>query len=314
MVEHMKIVVFGGSGFIGSHVVDNLFAKGHTVTIFDRFYKKDLWDEYGWSKNPKIHLFLGDLKDRDSVIEAVNQTDRWMNLAGLLGTSEMVNNPIPAVEVNIVGALNIFDAARLHKRPGLQIDVGNYWMNNPYSITRSTTGRFAQMYNKEHDTKIRIVRGMNVFGERQKHHPVRKIFPNTVIPALLGKSITIYGTGEQVMDLIYVKDIAEILARALLKDNVPLDIVYEAGVGGNLTINQSARKVLDITKSSSPLVYKPMRQGEDKISVVQISEEGWKNLTEHLGYTKKDLTLMDTAFRNSIEWYKNNLLRFPWDE
>src|SRR3989338_4979882 len=98
MVEHMKIVVFGGSGFIGSHVVDNLFAKGHTVTIFDRFYKKDLWDEYGWSKNPKIHLFLGDLKDRDSVIEAVNQTDRWMNLAGLLGTSEMVNNPIPAVD------------------------------------------------------------------------------------------------------------------------------------------------------------------------------------------------------------------------
>jgi UDP-glucose 4-epimerase len=310
----MKIAVFGGAGFIGSHLVDNFLAKGHTVIIFDRFYKKELWDEYGWSQNSKVHLFLGDLKDRDSVIEAVNQTDRWVNLAGLLGTSEMVNNPIPAVEVNIIGALNIFDAARLHKRPGLQIEVGNYWMNNPYSITRSTTGRFAQMYNKEHGTDIRLVRGMNVYGERQKHRPVRKIFPNTVIPALHNKPITVYGTGEQVMDLIYVKDIAEVLARALLVEKVPNDLVFEAGVGGDFTINQAVRKVLDLTGSSSQILYKPMRQGEDKISVVQISEEGWGNLGKYLNYTPHDLTPMDTAFAQSIQWYKTNLHRFPWDE
>lgn len=310
----MKILVTGGFGFIGSHVIDNLLKKGHSVLIFDRFYRKDLMKEYGWDTDPHVSFLLGDLKDRDSVFEAVNQTDMWINLAGLLGTAEMVNNPIPAIEVNIIGALNVFDAARLYKKRGVQIDVGNYWMNNPYSITRSTTARFALMYNKEHHTDIRLVRGMNVFGKRQKHRPIRKIFPNVVIPALLGKPITIYGSGNQVMDLIYANDIAEIITRLLLSPKVPLDIIFEAGVGGRQTINKTVKTILELTKSKSKVIHTPMRPGEDKVSIVQISAEGWKNLAKYLHFTKKDLTPIRKAMQDSIAWYRNNLSRFPWDE
>jgi nucleoside-diphosphate-sugar epimerase len=261
-----------------------------------------------------VSFMLGDIKDRDSVFEAVQQSDMWVNLAGLLGTAEMINNPIPAVEVNVLGALNVFDAARLYKKRGVQIDVGNYWMNNPYSITKSIASRFASMYNKEHDTDIRIVRGMNVFGERQKHRPIRKLFPNLVIPALLNKPITLYGTGDQIMDLIYVKDIADILSRALLLDDVPNDVSYEAGIGDNQTINQTAKLVLELTGSSSELVHKPMRSGEDKMSVVQITDQGWEDLKTHLRFTKQDLTPFSQAVQNSIQWYRDNLSRFPWDE
>jgi nucleoside-diphosphate-sugar epimerase len=310
----MKILVIGGAGFIGSHLADNFLAKGHSVVIFDRSYKKELWDEYGWSQNPRVSFFLGDLKDRDSVADAVNHSDMWVNLGGLLGTAEMVSNPIPAVEVNILGSLNVYDAARLYKKRGVQIDVGNYWMNNPYSITRSTAARFALMYNKEHKTDIRVVRGMNVYGERQKHRPIRKVFPNLVIPALLNKPITLYGTGEQIMDLIYVKDIAEILSRALLFDNVPNDVLFEAGVGGNQTINATAKLVIDLTGSGSEILYRPMRPGEDKVSVVQISDRGWSDLEEHLRFSRDDLTAMGTAVKKAIDWYRQNLSRFAWDE
>jgi nucleoside-diphosphate-sugar epimerase len=309
----MKIVVFGGQGFIGSFLVDNLLEKGHKVMVFDRVHNQKMWEEYGWDEK-NVEFMLGDIKDEDAVREAVNLCDRWVNLAGLLGTQEMMENPIPAVEVNIIAALHIFESARVHKKPGLQIAVGNYWMNNPYSLTKNTTERFAMMYNKEHGTDIRVCRGMNVFGERQKHRPIRKIFPNLAIPALLDKPITIYGDGEQVMDLIYAADIAEVLARITLADDIPNDIMYESGVGGGMTINMAVDMVLKAANSKSQVNHIPMRPGEEPGAVVEISEQGWKDLEQYVGYTIDDITPVEQAVQQSVDWYRDNLHRFPWDE
>jgi len=305
-----KILITGGQGFVGSFLVDNFLSKGHEVTIFDRHYDSAKFKEYNWEG--KVIFQLGDLKDRDSVIEAVSLNDIVVNLAGLLGTQEMINNPIPAIEVNILGAINVFDACRMHKKRGFQVAVGNYWMNNPYSITKSVTERFALMYNKEHKTDIRICRGMNIYGPRQKHRPIRKIFPNLVIPALLNEDITIYGTGEQVMDLLYVKDFAEILSRIILTDDIPGDIIFEAGAG-EFTINDAVNNVLELTQSKSKVNRIPMRPGEDAMSVVKISDEGWANLKKYINYTQADLTPMTIAMKQSIDWYRDNLSRFPWD-
>jgi len=216
------------------------------------------------------------------------------------------------VECNIIGALNVFDAAKIYKKRGLQIAVGNYWMNNPYSLTKNTCERFALMYNKEHGTDIRIVRGMNVYGERQSHKPVRKIFPNVVIPALLDKPITIYGDGEQVMDLIYAGDVAEILARTLLTKGIPNDIIYEAGVGGGMTINKAVDIVMAVTGSKSEVIHVPMRAGETPNAVVEISDKGWEDLGKHVGYHEKDLTPIDDAVVKTVAWYKKNLKKFEW--
>lgn len=308
----MKVLITGGQGFMGSFLVDNLLAKGHAVTVFDRYWDKKKFKEYGWED--KVDFILGDLKDREVVLEAVNLHDVVVNLGGLLGTQEMINNAVPAVDVNIIGALNVFDAIKQFGKRGFQIAVGNYWMNNPYSITKNTAERFALMYNKEHGTDIRVLRGMNVYGPRQKHRPIRKIFPNVVIPALLNKPITIYGSGEQVMDLIYVEDIAEIMARLITYNNIPNDIIYEAGVGGQMTINKAVDMVVQLTNSQSEVKRVDMRPGEEKDSIVEISEEGWQNLEKYLDYTKQDLTSMEEAMTKSIVWYQDHLVEFPWDE
>jgi len=312
MKQYKKVLITGGQGFIGCHLVDNLLSKGHEVTIFDRHYEAKKWKDYGWVD--KVTFQLGDLKDRDAILEAVYQNDIVVNLGGLLGTQEMINNPIPAVEVNILGALNVFDACRIRGKRGFQIAVGNFWMNNPYSITKTTAERFALMYNKEHKTDIRVCRGMNVYGERQKHRPVRKIFPNLVIPALLNKDITIYGSGNQIMDLIYVKDFVEILARIILTDNIPNDIIYEAGVGGSMTINKAVELVLKTTNSQSKVNRIEMRPGEDAESVVEISKEGWDNLKKYINYSSDDLTPLEEAIQKSVDWYKEHLSEFHWDE
>lgn len=312
MKQIKKIAVTGGLGFIGSHVVDNLIDKDYEITIFDRHYDEKKIKEYKWEN--KVEFRLGDLKDRDAVFELIRHCDAVINLGGILGTQELISNPTPAIEVNIIGAINVFDAIKQFKDRGFTVAVGNHWMNNPYSISKSTAERFALMYNKEHHTDIRILRMMNVYGERQLHRPIRKIFPNVVIPALLNKDITIYGSGEQVMDLVYVKDIAEIIARTTLYDNVPNTIMYEAGIGGRMTINKAVDMILDITKSTSKVSRIAMRPGEESNSVVEISEQGWKDLNKYLNYTKEDLTPMKEAMEQSINWYKLHLDEFSWDE
>ena len=218
----MKILVLGGNGFIGGHVLEEIASRGITPVSFDRHIIEDPI----FKPECKYDFFLGDVRDRNAVNEAVSKCDGAINLAGILGTSEAVDNPFPAMEANIVGGLNFLQACREHNKRGVQIAVGNHFMNNTYSITKTTVERFALMFNKEHGTKIAIVRGLNAFGPRQKHKPIRKITPNFITRALRGEPIKIFGTGESVMDMIYVKDLARILVEAVLNPNARFSFFY----------------------------------------------------------------------------------------
>jgi len=297
-----KILVTGGGGFIGSHVVDLLIEKGYEVTIFDRFEHRPHRED--------VNLYLGDIKDKDAVLEAVSKHDGVINLAGILGTAETVNDPYPSVEVNIIGGLNVCEACRRFSKKGVQITVGNWFMNNSYSITKNTAERFALMYNKEHGTKIAVVRGLNAYGPRQKPRPVRKLIPNVVIPALLNKPIIIYGNGEQIMDMVYVRDVAEVLVRALTMDHGTYDKVFEAGSGDDTTVNYITELVVKLSDSKSEIRHVPMRAGEPEESVVK----GDPKTLEVLDYSKKDLTSLEEGLKKTITWYKEHLDEFlPWE-
>jgi UDP-glucose 4-epimerase len=280
----MKVLVTGSSGFIGGYVLEELLARGHTPIAFDRHDK-------GF-RPEGAELFLGDITDDVSVTEAVAHADAFIHLAGVLGTQETIKNPNPAAYTNILGGLNLFKAAAQYKVPGVNIAVGNYWMNNTYSITKSTMERFAKMFNKESGTKITIVRALNAYGPRQVSAPpygpskVKKIMPAFINAALHGEPISIYGDGTQVMDMIYVADVAQVLVSALefTIDKGPVDgdvggRIFEAGSGDDTTVNQIAEAVLDAVepdwrerehdeKSYRRITTVPMRPGEPEHSVV----------------------------------------------
>jgi len=299
----VKILVTGGRGFIGGHLVENLVGKGHEVTVLDRMIQQLPTVTIPWFKT-----FCGDVCHSESTSEAINLCDRWVNLAGLLGTSELMSRVDDAVEVNIRGAINIFEAALKFGKPGVQIAVGNYWMSNPYAITKRCAEKMALMY-VDRGADIRVVRGMNVYGPGQKHRPVRKIFPNVVIPALLNKPVTVYGDGEQVMDMIYVKDAVEILAQVLLLDE-PAARVYVAGAGP-MTINEVVNGVLDISCSKSMIHHVPMRKGEERRATVSITPSEMIELNR---LWSNKFTPKEVAFRNTINWYREHIEEFPWDE
>jgi len=289
-----KILVTGGAGFIGSHVVDNLLKKGKAVTVFDRHVKKCHKD---------CNLFLGDIKDKESVFEAIQQNDGVIHLASLLGTQESILEAHKFVDVNILGSLNVFEACRMCEKRAVYIAIGNYWMNNPYSITKRGGARFALMYNKEFETEIAVVRGLNAYGPRQKIVPVKKITPTFIMAALKGEDVVIYGDGEQIMDMIYVTDLAEVLVRALLMEHRTYDSTIEAGLGGDETVNDIANLIVEISESNSKIQHVKMRPGEIPGSVVKADTK----TLQCVDYSAEQMIPLRTGIEKTVEWYRNHM-------
>jgi UDP-glucose 4-epimerase len=262
----MKVLVTGGAGFIGRYVVEELQARGYEPIIFDH-YDRD---------NYPCPVFLGDVRDATAVTEAMSNVMAWIHLAAVLGTQETVQNPRPAAESNLMGGLNMLEAAVQYDNPGVYIGVGNHWMNNTYSISKAMVERFVDMFNQDRGTRVNIVRAMNAYGPNQRPVPpfgdsrVRKITPSFVCRALAGMPVELYGDGSQVSDMVYVGDVAEVLVNALEKAiaGEVFSGAVEVGPAEHTSVKQFAEMVIEMCDSDSEIVCLPMRPGEIPNSTV----------------------------------------------
>ena len=286
-----NILITGGNGFIGRHVSKKLLKMGFNVTILDRLKKSPL---------DNVNFVLGDIRNKELVKELASESNGIINLAGILGTSETIDNPRGTVYSNILGALNIFDSSKQFNIHVVHITVGNYWMNNPYAITKHSAEKIALQYNKMYNTRITVVRGLNAYGEGQKDYPVRKLMPNLIIPALKNSKILIYGDGNQIMDMIYVGDLADLLIRGLVLNHGSWDKIIEGGSGNKTTVNEICDIVINQTKSTAKVSHIPMRGGEPDNAVVL----GNPNTMRPLGIEKKQLLSLKNGIKNSIKYYK----------
>jgi UDP-glucose 4-epimerase len=288
-----RVLITGGAGFIGKFVAEELFRRGKEPIIFDRFLEPD----FPYPEN----VVLGDAKNKESLERALGDAVGIIHLAAVLGTQETINHSLQVVENNLISSINVFDLCRDRKLKGVYIAVGNHWMENPYSISKTAAEDFALFYNKEFSTKIAIVRGMNAFGESQRTWPVRKMVPNFIVPAIHDEPIYIYGSGEQIADLIYVKDLAKILVNALLDDHGVYDRAFEAGMGYSYTVNQIAGMISELTGSLSIIEHLPMRPGEHPESKVIANPQSLEPLM-----SPNEFTPLHESIRKTIDWYQKN--------
>lgn len=312
----MKILVTGASGFIASHVIDHLHSLGHNVIFLDRKSPLGLDQcDVPFNFQGMDQYVVGDLQDAGVVSEAIAYSDGVLHVAGVLGTSETIDNPLPAVQTNILGGLNVLQGIKQHKKRGVYITVGNYWMENTYSITKTTMERFVYMFNNEHGTEVAVVRALNAYGPRQKSKPVRKIMPNFILPALRNEPITIYGDGSQVMDMVPVEFVAEVMVKALLVDHGmyrthPLkgkygdpDIKFDCGSGRATTVNQIAQTVIDVVGQGS-VQHVDMRAGEPVGSVVLGDPTSLKPLfNNHVPVIES----LESGVARTVEYYREHM-------
>lgn len=307
----MKIGVTGASGFIGGHVIEQAVARGHEVVAFDRCSADTTRIPEG------VEVFLGDVRDSVAMTELAAHVDGVIHLAACLGTQETIRNPRPAAETNVVGGLNFLEACTQYSIPGVYIGVGNHWMENSYSITKTTVERFVRMFNAERDGRFNVVRLVNAYGPRQSVAPpygpakVRKITPAFICRALTGADIEIYGDGEQVSDMVHVTDGAHALVVALEKaaGGVVFDRAVEVGPATSETVNSVAERVITSAAQLTHqgrvgITHLPMRPGEIPGAKVSADVSTLGLVDMH----PDGLVPLSVGIPDTVEWYAEHWL------
>ena len=244
----MNIVVTGSNGFIGRSTVEIARKFGHWVTEFD--YKSGLD-----ILNPK-HLENVITKDVHVVI----------HLAGLLGTSELLDDLDSAIAVNMTGTKNVLEATKEANAGFVGITMPDVWPS-AYQATRIAGQRLAEAYNNAYGIPVTHIRAFNGYGVGQAHGPghPQKIVPTFAYNSWTEIPIPIWGEGNQTVDLVHVDDIAMRLvlaANQIRSGDLGNREVFDAGTGKQTTVLEVANMVNKITKTRNIIEYLPMRKGE----------------------------------------------------
>lgn len=285
----MKILVTGGSGFIGSHVVEHYQDKGDVI-VLDNLrtgYRRNLTDL-------KCQFVEGSILDSELLNRIMPGVDFVIHLAALVSVPESMSKPMEAVDLNVRGLLNVLGSAEKHgvKKLAFASSAAIYGENpahpkvetlmpdprSPYAITKLDGEYYCSLMNRENRLQTACLRFFNVFGPRQDPGSAyAAAIPIFLQRAKEGKPITIFGDGGQTRDFIYVKDIVGALAFALENQNV--QGVYNAGYGQSISIRGIAEQILRLTNSNSAIEFLPERPGDIRHSMSDPSKllsTGWQ--------------------------------------
>jgi UDP-glucose 4-epimerase len=301
----MKVLVIGGCGFIGSHVVDKLLASGHSVRVFDRLaerYRGPL---------PQVDYQFGDFTDRMSLIEALSGVSAVYHLVSTTvpGTADL--DPKADIRDNLIGTINLLESMQ---RVGLSrilfMSSGGTVYGvpdtipipethalrpiNSYGIVKATIEHYLEMYRRTQGLSPIIVRASNPFGPRQTHSGVQGVISTFLRRILERQPLEIWGDGTVVRDYLEVGDLAEFCAIAGTSDN---EGAYNAGSGQGLSVNEIAQAIRTTTGLDLDIIYKPSRPIDVPCSVLDCSRAkrdfGWGCKTD-----------LESGLRSTWDWLK----------
>lgn len=278
-MNKVKVVVTGGAGFIGSHLVEEWLSKNADVWIIDNFRSGK---KQNLSHLSDYNLIEGSVTDKDLVFKVLNGADYVHNLAALVSVPESVGNPYECVEINVKGLLNILEAAKLNNvKKVIHFSSAAVYGDNPetpkttdmkpepkspYGITKLDGEYYLNAYRENFGLSTLSFRCFNVFGPRQDPaSQYAAAIPIFVSQALKNEDIIIYGDGEQTRDFIFVKDVVR--ANIMAAEQKAVTGVYNLGTGTSISINQLVSLTLQLTNSRSRVVYEEERPGDIKHSL-----------------------------------------------
>lgn len=285
----MKILITGGAGFIGSHLVEH-YQDSAEVVVLD-----SLRSGYRRNLDGLRHRFIqGCVTDRLTVDAAMEGCDLVFHLAAMVSVPESMAHPRECAETNVIGLLNVVESATAAcvKKLVFASSAAVYGDNptvpkvetmipepkSPYAITKLDGEYYLEMFQREGKLDTTSLRFFNVFGPRQDPKGAyAAAIPIFIEKALRQEAITIFGDGEQTRDFIFVKDIVDALAFAA---ETPAVLgTYNVGYGQQMTINELAREIIAAAGSSSKIQYLPERPGDVKHSrsnPQKLSRAGWR--------------------------------------
>ena len=282
-----KMLVTGGAGFIGSHVVELLVSEKFDVVVFDNLttgnFKK--------IKKFPVEFIEGDIRNFENLTNAFENVDTVFHLAAAISVPESLEKPKEYVDINVNGTLNVIKAAKKCKvrRVVFSSSAAIYGdepslpktedmppcLLSPYALTKLDGEIFLEMYESKTFSAVAL-RYFNVFGPRQDaDSPYAAAIPKFINQALINKDIGVFGDGTQTRDFIYVKDVAKAnLHAAKIEPGL-----YNVCNGEPTIIGSLSEKIVEIMKSKSAINFLSERHGDIKHSLgsnEKIKATGWK--------------------------------------
>lgn len=285
----MKILITGGAGFIGSHIVEHYQGIAEEIRVLDNLRTGYLHNLVGLEHE----MIRGSVTDREVVRRAVQGVDLIFHLAALVSVPESMSKPGECVDINVHGLLNVLEEAAEAgvKKLVFASSAAVYGDNptvpkvesmlpepkSPYAITKLDGEYYLEMFQREGRLETAALRFFNVFGPRQDPAGAyAAAVPIFIEKALRNEDVTVFGDGGQTRDFIYVKDIVGALVFAVETQGVTG--VFNAGYGGQITINQLGEGLIRAAGSTSSLVHLGERPGDvrhSRASAERLRAAGW---------------------------------------
>jgi UDP-glucose 4-epimerase len=316
--RYSKILVTGGAGFIGSHIVDQLISEDFEVTVIDNLQTGRLKNIKPDQRRKELHFVRGDVRDFNLVRNAVKDIDAVFHEAAFVDVALSIKNPTLTNEVNVAGTLNILKASSdLGVKRFIYASSGavygstlrpqkreNGTLNpiSPYGVSKLAAENYVGLFNHLYGMETVSLRYFNVYGPRQSFN-FRSAYGGVIALCInrLLKNIPpiIYGDGEQTRDFVYVQDVVEANILALnTKDAI--GETFNVGSGTSTSINQIAELLKEITnKENLHNIYSDPRQGDIRHGYADINKA--KKL---LGYNPK--FSIKEGLTELHNWYAKN--------
>jgi dTDP-glucose 4,6-dehydratase len=310
--ENSRILVTGGAGFIGSHVVDKLIETDVEVTVLDNLDTGKMENIAQHRKSSNFNFVKGDIRDLQLVKQLVKGVDAVINLAAIASVQRSVEDPLLVNDVNVKGTLNLLKASvdsnvkRFVQASSAAVygDVQtlpvredfNPMPLSPYAVSKLATDNYAMVFNRVYGLGAVCLRFFNVYGPRQANNPysgVITIFANEI---LAHRPPRIFGDGEQTRDFVFVDDVVSATMLALTEKNAVGEI-FNVASGKATTINNIVEILQKIMGEDLRPVHGKPREGDIRHSYASIEkarkflgfepvfslEEGLRALIKHKG-------------------------------
>jgi UDP-glucuronate decarboxylase len=307
----MRILVTGGAGFIGSHLIDRLMEQGHEILCLDNFYTGDRRNLLKWHGHPYFELIRHDITEPIRL-----EVDQVYHLACPASPVHYQFNPVKTIKTNVLGTLYMLGLAKrvnarfllastsevygdpdVHPQPEeYRGNVNCTGLRACYDEGKRVAETLAFEYHREHNVDIRVARIFNTYGPRMLENDGR-VVSNFIVQAWRGEALTIYGDGSQTRSFCYVSDLVEGLIRLMNGDQIgPINL----GNPGEYTILELAQIIQNMVNPEAELVFKPLPEDDPKQRQPDITRAKTYLSWEPTVPLKEGLTLTIDDFRQRL--------------
>jgi UDP-glucuronate decarboxylase len=308
----MRILVTGGAGFIGSHLVEYLLHQGHEVLALDNYFTGSKENLLPLRDHPRLEIIRHDV-----VNPLMVEVDQIYNLACPASPVHYQYNPVKTIKTNVMGALNMLGLAKRVKArilqastsevygdPAVHPQTEDYWGNvnctgirSCYDEGKRAAETLMLDYHRQNGVEVRIARIFNTYGPRMAIHDGR-VISNFIVQALTGEDITVYGQGQQTRSFCYISDMVAGLIKLMNAETFegPVNL----GNPDEYTILELAQKTLELTGSSARLVFKPLPADDPRQRCPDIAKA--KRLLDW-----QPIVPLSTGLQETIRYFKEKL-------